>query len=103
MPPVLTPRMKAEIKAGLCDSNGLHVHSCTKCKTTWQHPEPPKGMNIDSSIMHSCPKCGREEYYKQNLKNIKGIDFPWEEGTEFPLQEKSKFEILIDEILGELE
>lgn len=54
------------------DINGLHVHRCSSCKTTWQHPS-----NHDDNS-HDCPTCGEEEYQKLYLDEIpKVIDFPW--------------------------
>ncbi len=69
------------------DSEGRHCHTCRACRTVWQHPTPPKGADYEK--MHSCPTCGREEYWKTDLDQVQSIDFPWTMGTEFPMRARA--------------
>ena len=39
-------------------SRGYHRHSCTKCKTVWEHPNEAHG----NDEAHKCPKCGKQEW-----------------------------------------
>lgn len=63
------------IKGPYCSATGMHVHTCRKCKSTWEHPEPPKSIDPDKA--HACPKCGEHEYWKTPLRLVKKVDFPW--------------------------
>lgn len=69
------------------DENGLHVHKCSSCHCTWQHPSWCAGSNKH----HECPKCGKEERWKFPLEQLdKPIDFPWDMQAQKNVSQKVK-------------
>lgn len=62
-------------KSEVRDVNGLHYHTCSnrKCNTTWSHPDECAGIDE----MHECPKCGKDQHWKTELKEVETVEFPW--------------------------
>jgi len=61
----------------VCTAEGLHIHQCSQCHSTWSHPRP--GDDVSYKLAHTCPKpgCGNTQYWKSELKYIKVLDYPW--------------------------
>lgn len=41
-------------------AKGRHTHQCPNCDCVWEHGAPGPGLKKPA---HTCPVCGREEYY----------------------------------------
>lgn len=64
-----------------CTADGLHVHECPNCHTTWSHPSAQDWAHTSEEFEagHKCPKCGTDQHYKAELPEVKQIDYPWVE------------------------
>jgi hypothetical protein len=67
------------------DENGMHCHRCSKCGSTWQHPEGGGTEECNTTRhgredAHACPKPGCKGYetWKTPLVVNLVIDYPWE-------------------------
>jgi hypothetical protein len=72
------------VDSDYCTADGLHVHKCKKCGTTWSHPKNG-GLNVDHIDAHTCPKpgCYAVQFWKHPLALCEKIDYPWEGRTQY--------------------
>ncbi len=61
------------------DADDRHSHTCKKrkCGKVWKHKEEDFGESWQANTAaHTCPGCGREEYWKDEVFNPEAVQHP---------------------------